>query len=92
TKQTLLVLLLCLCKSFQRTLSLSALSNLPSGLFCKASAKVYRNSFPTKCFKEYFSKNLKISQSLDANQAKRHQIHPYRSSGSHKNKNSTAEP
>ncbi|MFC2438946.1 MAG: hypothetical protein ACFNS5_10560, partial [Prevotella melaninogenica] len=54
TKQTLLVLLLCLCKSFQRTLSLSALSNLPSGLFCKASAKVYRISVTTKCFEGKF--------------------------------------
>ena len=57
TKQTLLVLLLCLCKSFQRTLSLTALSNSPGGLFCKASAKVYRISFTTKCFEEKLSKN-----------------------------------
>ena len=57
-KQTLLVLLLCLCKSFQRTLSLTALSNLPGGLFCKASAKVYRISVTTKCFEEKLSKNL----------------------------------
>ena len=91
-KQTLLVLLLCLCKSFQRTLSLSALSNLPGGLFCKASAKVYRISIPTKCFEDYFSKNLKINQSLDTNQSKQRQTHPYRNSGSHKNKNSTAKP
>jgi len=65
---------------------------LPDGLFCKASAKVYRISFTTKCFEEYFSKNLKINQSLDANQPKRHQTHPYRSSGSHKNKNNTTKP
>ncbi|WP_287341374.1 hypothetical protein, partial [Prevotella sp.] len=88
----LLVLLLCLCKSFQRTLSLSALSNLPSGLFCKASAKVYRISIPTKCFEDYFSKNLKITQRLDTNQSKQHPKHLYRTSGSRKNKNSATKP
>ena len=92
TKQTLLVLLLCLCKSFQRTLSLTALSNLPGGLFCKASAKVYRISVTTKCFGEYFSKNLKITQSLDTNQPKQHPRRLYRTSGSHKNKNSATKP
>ena len=68
TKQTLLVLLLCLCKSFQRTLSLYALSNLPSGLFCKANAKVYRISFPTKCFEEYFFKKWTFLFEIDPNQ------------------------
>ncbi|MEZ7747144.1 hypothetical protein, partial [Prevotella jejuni] len=69
-----------------------ALSNLPGGLFCKASAKVYRISIPTKYFEDYFSKNLKINQSLDTNQPKQHQTHPYSSSRSHKNKNSTTKP
>jgi len=65
---------------------------LPDGLFCKASAKVYRISVPTKCFEEYFSKNLKITQSLDANQPKQHPRYPYHISGSHKNKNSATKP
>jgi len=55
-------------------------------LFCKANAKVYRNSFSTKCFEDYFSKNLKTNQNLDTNQPKQHQTHPYHSSGSYKNK------
>jgi len=59
---------------------------LPGGLFCKADAKVYRISVPTKCFEDYFSKNLKITQSLDTNQPKQHPKHLYRTSGSHKNK------
>jgi len=65
---------------------------LPDGLFCKADAKVYRISVPTKCFEDYFSKNLKITQSLDTNQSKQHPKHLYRTSGSHKNKNSTTKP
>jgi len=65
---------------------------LPSGLFCKASAKVYRISIPTKCFEDYFSKNLKINQSLDTNQPKQRQTHLYHSPRSHKNKNSTTKP
>ena len=57
-KQTLLVLLLCLCKSFQRTLSLCFIFTSQKAHFVKASAKVYRISFTTKCFGEYFSKSL----------------------------------
>jgi hypothetical protein len=55
-------------------------------LFCKANAKVYRISIPTKCFEDYFSKNLKITQRLDTNQSKQHPKHLYRTSGSRKNK------
>ena len=59
---------------------------MPGGLFCKADAKVYRISNPTKYFEDYFSKNLKINQSLDTNQPKQHRTHPYHSSGAIKTK------
>ncbi|WP_455098967.1 hypothetical protein, partial [Prevotella histicola] len=48
----------CLCKSFQRTLSLCFIFTSQKAHFVKASAKVYRISFTTKCFQEYFSKSL----------------------------------
>ena len=38
--------------------------------FVKTSAKVYRKPIQSKCFKDYFSKNLKINQNLDTNQQK----------------------
>ncbi|WP_278784524.1 hypothetical protein, partial [Prevotella histicola] len=55
------VLLLCLCKSFQRTLSLCFNFTSQKAHFVKASAKVYRISFTTKSFGEYFSKSLYFS-------------------------------
>jgi len=54
----------------------------------KASAKVYRISFTTKCFEEYFSKIQKSTKALIQINQKQHQTYPYHSPGSHKNKNS----
>ena len=53
--------------------------------FVKANAKVYRISVPSKCFEDYFSKNLKITQNLDTNQPKQHPKHLYHAPRSYKN-------
>ena len=57
--------------------------------FVKRMQRYTEFPFPPNVLKNYFSKNLKISQRLDTNQSKQHPKHLYHSPGSHKNKNST---
>ena len=57
--------------------------------FVKASAKVYRKPIQSKCFKDYFSKNLKINQNLNTNQSKHPPKHLFQTLESNKNKKSS---
>ena len=52
-KRTLLVLLLCLCKSFKEQLL-----NANAKFIAKASAKVYQNIIRSKLFRSFFRKKL----------------------------------
>ena len=65
-RSLLVLLLLSLCNSYQRSLSLV----LKGSVFPKADAKVLLFHEPTKYFQEKFSKNMHFRAILDLNQAK----------------------